>query len=262
MFSDIGNVKYPHKATDQHPGISNSKKSKRQRLRYIIHRTTAYHCRHSLHAFTESCKKFSFLTYDSWSALPWKHEPRKNSIKMFLKTPVVFSGFSLLSLERPSLAVFAGVQDVVHLVFHISIKWEEALLVHHFLVRQLIQFFGIITNKEKRKGKKERQGLTFFTLINSFNWKMSIITTFPSITGLVVHPFFYEGDHYIFCHVEFVSIWWLSCLERLAYLPARPFFIAPSLEAHVSQPCLVVFKLHQREPTFLFVNCTWKLNER
>ena len=34
----------------------------------------------------------------------------------------VFSGFSLLSLERSSLAVFAGVQDVVHLVFHVSIK--------------------------------------------------------------------------------------------------------------------------------------------
>ena len=26
--------------------------------------------------------------------------------------------------------------------------------------------------------------------------------------------------------------------------------------------CLVVFKLHHREPTLLFVNCTWKLNER
>ena len=32
------------------------------------------------------------------------------------------SGFSLLSLERSSLAVFAGVQDVVDLVFHVSIK--------------------------------------------------------------------------------------------------------------------------------------------
>ena len=41
---------------------------------------------------------------------------------MFLMTPFVFSGFSLLSLERSSLALFAGVQDVVHLVFHVSIK--------------------------------------------------------------------------------------------------------------------------------------------
>ena len=43
-------------------------------------------------------------------------------IRRFLKSPVVFSGFSLLSLERSSLAVFAGVQDVFHLVFHVSIK--------------------------------------------------------------------------------------------------------------------------------------------
>ena len=89
-----------------------------------------------MHAFTGSCEKFSFLRYDSWSALPWKYEPGKNRIRTFLKTPVVFSGFSLLSLEHSSLAVFAGVQDVVHLEFHISIKWGAALLAHHFVVRQ------------------------------------------------------------------------------------------------------------------------------
>ena len=37
-------------------------------------------------------------------------------------TPFVFSGFSLLSLQRSSLAVFAGVQDVVHQIFHVSVK--------------------------------------------------------------------------------------------------------------------------------------------
>ena len=98
-----------------------------------FHRTTAYHCCHSLHAFTGSSEKFSFLRYDSWSALPWKYEPGQNRIRTFLKTPVVFSGFSLLS---SSLTIFAGVQDVVHLVFHVSIKREAALLVHHFVVRQ------------------------------------------------------------------------------------------------------------------------------
>ena len=297
--------------------ISNSKNPNGKDC-VTLHRTTTYHCCHSLHAFTGSCEKFSFLTYDSWSALPWKHKPRQNSIRTFLKTPVVFSGFSLLSLERSSLAVFAAVQDVVHLVFHVSIKWGAALLVHHVVVRQRLielafrwffcqcrlitqytldpglvnlffytlsepnnyikrafpffssssavrptQFFGIITKKgEKERKKEKRQGLTFLTLINSLNWKMSIIKIFPGIRGLVVYPFFYEVDHYIFCHVEFVSIWWLSCLERLAYLLARPFFIAPYLEAPATQLCLVVFKLHQREPTFLFVNCTWKLNER
>ena len=98
-----------------------------------FHRTTAYHCCHSLHAFTGSSEKFSFLRYDSWSALPWKYEPEQNRIRTFLKTPVVFSGFSLLN---SSLTIFAGVQDVVHLVFHVSIKREAALLVHHFVVRQ------------------------------------------------------------------------------------------------------------------------------
>ena len=44
-------------------------------------------------------------------------KPGQDRIRTFLKTPVDFSGFSLLSLERSSLTVFAGVQDVVHLVF-------------------------------------------------------------------------------------------------------------------------------------------------
>ena len=101
-----------------------------------FHRTTAYHCCHSLYAFAGSREKFSFLWYDSWSVLPWKYEPGQNNIRTFLKTCVVFSGFNLLSLEYSSLAVFAGVQDVVYLVFHVSIKWEAALLVHHFVVGQ------------------------------------------------------------------------------------------------------------------------------
>ena len=67
--------------------INNSKNPNRQRLRYI--RTTTYHCCHSLHAFTWSCEKFSFLRYDSWPrpALPWKYEPGQNRIRMFFKTP-------------------------------------------------------------------------------------------------------------------------------------------------------------------------------
>ena len=116
-------------------------------------------------------------------------------------------------------------------------------------------------SQKRGKGKeKETTRFDFFTFINSFNWKMSIITTFPGIRGSVVYPFFYEIDHFIFCHIEFVLIWWLSCLERHAYLLACPFFITPYFEAPATQLCLVVFKLHQREPTFLFVNYTWKLN--
>ena len=46
-----------------------------------FHRTTAYHCCHSWHAFTGSCEKFLFLRYDSWSVRPWKYEPGPNQDK-------------------------------------------------------------------------------------------------------------------------------------------------------------------------------------
>ena len=113
-----------------------------------------------------------------------------------------------------------------------------------FSVVRQTQFFGIIT----KKGEKKRHGLIFLALINSFNWKMSIITTFPGIRGSVVYPFFYEIDHYYFCHIEFVSIWWLSCLEKHAYLLARPFFIAPYFEVPATQLCLVVFSSTKGNP--------------
>ena len=91
-----------------------------------FHRTTAYHCCHSLHAFTGSCEKFSFLRYDSWSVLPWKYKPGQNRIRTFLKTPVVFSGS----------CGFRGSSGCGPVVFQVSIKREAALLVHHFVVRQ------------------------------------------------------------------------------------------------------------------------------
>ena len=47
--------------------------------------------------------------------------------------------FSLLSPERSSLAVFAGVQDVVHPVIHVSIKWEVAPLVYRLVIRQRLE---------------------------------------------------------------------------------------------------------------------------
>ena len=216
-----------------------------------FHRTTAYLCCHSWHAFTGSCEKFSFLRYDSWSVLPWKYKPGQNRIRTFLKTPVVFSGS----------CGFRGSSGCGPVVFQVSIKWEGALLVHHFVVRQRLiesafrwllitkytldpglvnlyfftlrgpinyikrtsprhppfflrlaasdrpNFLALSQKKGEKERKKKRQGLTFLTLINSFNWKMSIITTFPGIRGSVVYPFFYEIDHFIFCHIEFVSIW-------------------------------------------------------
>ena len=84
----------------------------------------------TLHMLSPEAVRSFYSPRNSWSALPWKYEPGQNRIRTFLKTPVVFSGFSLLILKRTSLAVFAGVQDVVHLVF----KWAAALLVHHFVL--------------------------------------------------------------------------------------------------------------------------------
>ena len=46
----------------------------------------------SLFAFAGHYEKFSFLMYDSWSALPWKYDPAQNRISTFPKIPVVFSG--------------------------------------------------------------------------------------------------------------------------------------------------------------------------
>ena len=124
LFPYIANVKYPHRRTEGTNQKQDNSKNQNGKDCVTFHRTTAYHCCHSSHAFTGSCEKFLFPTYDSLSALPWKYEPGQNRIRTFLKTPVVFSGFSLLILKRTSLAVFAGVQDVVHLVF----KWAQ-----HFL---------------------------------------------------------------------------------------------------------------------------------
>ena len=114
VFPYIGDVKYPHGRTAGTNQQQNNSKNPNGKDCVTFHRTTAYHCCHSSHDFTGSREKSLFLTYDSWSALPWKYEPGQNRIGTFLKTLVVFSGFSLFSLERSSLAVFAGVQDVVY----------------------------------------------------------------------------------------------------------------------------------------------------
>ena len=106
----------------------------RERLRYISQNDRLPLL--SLFAFAGHYEKFSFLMYDSWSALPSKYDPAQNRISTFPRFLLFFPGFSLLSPERSFLTVFAGVQDVAHPVFHVSIKWEAALLVYHFVVGQ------------------------------------------------------------------------------------------------------------------------------
>ena len=103
VFPYIGNLKYPHRRTDQQQRF----KSKRKISNTVkialstFHRTTAHHCCHSMHTFTGSCEKFPYPRYNSWSALLWKYEPGNNRMRTFLKTPVVFSGFVSLALSTP-----------------------------------------------------------------------------------------------------------------------------------------------------------------
>ena len=88
---DIGNVKYPHGRTDQQ-----QQKSNRQRLRYISQNDRLPLL--SLFACFHWKLREVFIPYVwfliSASLKVWT---RQNRIRTFLKTPLVFSGFSLLS---------------------------------------------------------------------------------------------------------------------------------------------------------------------
>ena len=89
VFPCIGNVKYPHGRTYQHPSAERS-----QTAKIALHfterpLTTALL---SLVFALEATRSFHFVMNDSWSALPWKCHPG-HMIRTF-KTPVVFSGFS------------------------------------------------------------------------------------------------------------------------------------------------------------------------
>ena len=75
------------------------------------HRTTAYHCCRSF--FDGSYERFFHsVMNDSLSALPWKYDPEQ-MIRTFLKTPVVFSGFStrvarIFPEVRPTFSTKSG----------------------------------------------------------------------------------------------------------------------------------------------------------
>ena len=78
---------------------------------------------------------FFWLYLFHFNFSPQLFRVRKCEPRVQVATPL----FSLLSLERSSLAVFTGVQDVVHPVFHVSIKWEAALLVYRFVIKQRLE---------------------------------------------------------------------------------------------------------------------------
>ena len=163
VFPYIGNVRYPYERTDQQQRFKSKRKSSSGKDCVTFHRTNAFHCCHSLDSlrtadvsprssplrdrslsgskrgetsavrrllfecFHEAARSFHFLVvfldqHFLESTIQYRTGERSSRLRLF------FRAF-LLSLERFSLAVFAGVQDVVHLVIFTSILNEK----QHFL---------------------------------------------------------------------------------------------------------------------------------
>ena len=136
--------------------------------------------------------------------------------------------------------------------------------------------------KKRKKRKKKRQSWTFLTLINSFNFKdehynnISKHKRFGGVSYLLWSRRSYFPPYWVCFDLVTISClacvagawrWWAqertgrvreTRVSSSAHVLYRPLLRSACYTAI----CLVVFKLHHREPTLLFVNCTWKLNER
>ena len=124
----------------------------------------------------------------------------------------------------------------------------------------------------------KKKGWTFLTLINSFNFKdehynnISRHKRLGGVSFLLWNQPPYFPPYWVCFDLVTMSClgawkWWAQ--ERTGYAretrvsPRAPVLYRALLRsACYTAICLVVFKLHHREPTLLFVNCTWKLNER
>ena len=140
------------------------------------------------------------------------------------------------------------------------------------------QFFGII----KKQRKMKRQSWSFFTLINSFNFKdehynnISRHKRFGGVSILIWNRPSYFSPYWVCFDLVTMSClvcvtgawkWWAqettgSARETRVSPRAHVLYWALLRSACYTAICLVVFKLHHREVTLLFVNCTCKLNER
>ena len=134
----------------------------------------------------------------------------------------------------------------------------------------------------KKKRKKKRQSWSFFTLINSFNFKdehynnISSHKRFGGVSILLWNRPSYFPPYWVCFDLVTMSCsacvtgawkWWAqertgSARETRVSPRAHVLYRALLRSACYTAICLVVFKLHHRKPTLLFVNCTWKLNER
>ena len=109
VFPYTGNVKYPHGRTYQRL------KSKRRKFASGKDCVISQNDRLpllSLFFSLEATRGFYSVMNDSWSALAWKYDPAQ-MIRTFLKTPVVFSGFSrrvamIFPEVRPTFSTKSG----------------------------------------------------------------------------------------------------------------------------------------------------------
>ena len=135
VFPYIGNAKYPHGRTDQqHRFKSKRKISKAAKiaLRFTERPLTTVVALCMLSV--EAARSFDSLGMILDQRFLKSTNTERIGQGRFSRLLLFF--WALVSLvEYSSLALFAGVQDVVDLVFQVSIKWGAALLVHHFVVR-------------------------------------------------------------------------------------------------------------------------------
>ena len=143
ILGPIGNVKYPHGRTDQQQRFK-SKRKISNAAKIALHfterplTTVVTLCMLSLQA-TRSFHSLGMILDQRF--LESTNPERKNRIRTFLKTPVVFRALVSLALSAPLLRFSLEFRMPVHLVFRVSIKWEAAFLVHHFFVRQRLKEF-------------------------------------------------------------------------------------------------------------------------
>ena len=89
-----------------------------------FHRTTAYHCCHSMHAFTGSCEKFSLLRYDSYQRFLESTNPERIGQGRFSRLFLFFRALVSLALSARFLRFSLEFRMWSTSVFHVSIKWH------------------------------------------------------------------------------------------------------------------------------------------
>ena len=112
ILGPIGNVKYPHGRTDQQQRFKSKRKisnAAKIALHFTERPLTTVVTLRMLSL--EAARSFYSLRMILDQRFLESTNPGRIGLGRFSRRLLFFSGFSLLSLERSSLAVFAGVQD-------------------------------------------------------------------------------------------------------------------------------------------------------